>query len=58
MKADQVHDTVGALYQVSKPLSILLFLYDGLGVLVSNAMVAEFERFGLRRIRTWARLRP
>jgi len=40
-----------ALYQVSKALSILLFLYYGLSVLVSNAMVTEFERFGLSRVR-------
>ncbi len=40
-----------AIYQVSKALSILLFLYYGLSVLVSNAMVAEFERFGLSRFR-------
>ena len=39
------------LYQVSKALSILLFLYYGLSVLVSDAMVAEFERFGLSRFR-------
>lgn len=40
-----------ALYQAFKALSILLFLYYGLRVLVSNAMVTEFERFGLSRYR-------
>jgi hypothetical protein len=40
-----------ALYQAFKALSILLFLYYGLSVLVSNAMVTEFERFGLSRFR-------
>ena len=39
------------LYQVCKVLSVLLFLYYGFAVLVSNAMVAEFERFGLSRFR-------
>jgi uncharacterized membrane protein YphA (DoxX/SURF4 family) len=51
MKADQAHDIMDVLYQVSKALSILLFLYYGLSVLVSDAMVAEFERFGLSRFR-------
>ena len=40
-----------ALYQAFKALSILLFLFYGLSVLVSNAMVTEFERFGLSRFR-------
>jgi len=40
-----------ALFQASKALSILLFLYYGLSVLVSDAMVADFERFGLSRFR-------
>lgn len=40
-----------ALYQALKALSILLFLYYGLSVLVSNAMVKEFERFGMIRFR-------
>ena len=40
-------------YQLSKALSILLFLYYGSACLFSEAMVAEFERFGLAR---WRRL--
>lgn len=43
--------TVSLLYQASKVLSILLFLYYGLAVLVSDAMTGEFERFGLPRFR-------
>lgn len=39
------------LYQACKVLSILLFLYYGLAVLVANAMVEEFARFGLVRFR-------
>jgi uncharacterized membrane protein YphA (DoxX/SURF4 family) len=39
------------LYEVSKALSIVLFLYYGITVLVSDAMAAEFERFGLSRFR-------
>jgi len=39
------------LYQVCKVLSIVLFLYYGLAVLVANSMVTEFERFGLLRFR-------
>jgi uncharacterized membrane protein YphA (DoxX/SURF4 family) len=38
-------------YQASKALSISLFLYYGLSCLLSDAMVAEFERFGLSRFR-------
>ncbi|NNF58412.1 MAG: hypothetical protein HKN04_09230 [Rhodothermaceae bacterium] len=38
-------------YQACKALSIALFLYYGLQCLVSDAMVAEFERFGLARFR-------
>ena len=38
-------------YQISKILSIVLFLYYGTGCLVSQSMVAEFERFGLARFR-------
>ena len=38
-------------YQVAKILSILLFLYYGLSCLLSNAMIAEFRRFGLDRYR-------
>ncbi len=40
-----------ATYQTLKALSMLLFLYYGLSVLVSNAMVKEFERFRLSRFR-------
>jgi len=40
------------LYQVFKGLSILLFFYYGLSVLASNAMVGEFERFGMDKLRT------
>jgi hypothetical protein len=39
------------LYEVSKALSIGLFLYYGAAVLASDAMAAEFERFGLSRFR-------
>ncbi len=39
------------LYEVCKALSIVLFLYYGLSVLLSDAMVTEFERFGLLRFR-------
>ena len=39
------------LYEVAKALSIVLFLYYGTSVLVSDAMAAEFERFGLSRFR-------
>ena len=38
-------------YQVAKILSIVFFLYYGAGCLFSNAMVAEFERFGLSPFR-------
>lgn len=51
MLVDRIHDIMDALYQALKALSILLFLYYGLSVLVSNAMVKEFERFGLIRFR-------
>ena len=37
---------MNSLYQACKVLSILLFLYYGLAVFVSDAMVTEFERFG------------
>jgi hypothetical protein len=40
-----------SLYQAAKVLSIVLFLYYGLAVLFSNAMVTEFERYGLLRFR-------
>jgi hypothetical protein len=39
------------LYQACKVLSIVLFLYYGLAVIVSDAMVTEFERFGLLQYR-------
>jgi len=39
------------LYEVSKALSIGLFLYYGAAVLASDAMAAEFERFGLSKFR-------
>ena len=39
------------LYEVARALSIALFLYYGVSVLVSDAMAAEFERFGLSRYR-------
>ncbi len=51
MIVDRTHDIMDALYQALKALSILLFLYYGLSVLVFNAMVKEFERFGLIRFR-------
>ena len=51
MLVDRIHDIMDALYQALKALSILLFLYYGLSVLASNAMVKEFERFGLIRFR-------
>ena len=40
-----------SLYQAAKVASIVLFLYYGLSVLLSNAMVAEFQRYGLLRFR-------
>jgi len=46
MLVDRIHDIMDALYQALKALSILLFLYYGLSVLASNAMVKEFERLG------------
>ena len=39
------------LYEIAKAVSIVLFLYYGTSVLVSDAMAAEFERFGLSRFR-------
>ena len=39
------------LYEVAKALSIGLFLYYGAAVLASDAMAAEFERFGLSKFR-------
>ena len=44
------------LYQVCKVLSVAVFLYYGIAVFVSNAMVAEFERFGLLRLRKFTGL--
>jgi hypothetical protein len=45
------HYTMSLLYQASKVLSIALFAYYGLAVLVSDAMVEEFQRFGLAGFR-------
>ncbi|MGI9161386.1 MAG: DoxX family protein [Mycobacterium sp.] len=39
------------LYQACKVLSVVVFLYYGVAVFVSNAMVMEFTRFGLLRFR-------
>jgi len=50
----QNHYTMNMLYQACRVLSILLFLYYGLAVLVSNAMVKDFARFGLVRLRKLA----
>lgn len=38
-------------FQVSVGLSVVLFLYYGLSGLLSDGMVAEFERYGLSRYR-------
>ena len=38
-------------YEVLRGLSMLLFFYYGVSVLVSDAMVREFEKFGLLRFR-------
>ena len=38
-------------HQVAKVVSIVLFLYYGVGCLFSRAMVREFDRFGLSRFR-------
>lgn len=46
-----VHDFMNTLYQILKPLSAILFLYYGAAVLFSNAMVTEFEQFGLPNFR-------
>jgi uncharacterized membrane protein YphA (DoxX/SURF4 family) len=48
---DRTNELMDTTYQASKVLSILLFLYYGLSVLFSDAMVADFERFGLSRFR-------
>lgn len=42
---------MNVLYQACKAISIVLFMYYGLTVLVANAMVEEFARFGLARFR-------
>jgi len=42
---------VNTIYQILKPLSAVLFLYYGLSVLFSNAMVTEFDQFGLPNLR-------
>ena len=51
MMDGRTHHNMDALYQAFKVLSILLFLFYGSSVLVSNAMETEFERFGLSRFR-------
>ena len=38
-------------YEITKALSIVLFLYYGAACLFSGAMVRDFERFGLSRFR-------
>jgi hypothetical protein len=40
-----------SVFQVSVGLSVVLFLYYGLSGLLSDGMVAEFERYGLSRYR-------
>ncbi len=47
----QGHRYMEITYQICKALSIALFLYYGLSCLFLDAMVAEFERFGLSRYR-------
>ena len=42
---------MGMLYQVLKVVSIVGFLYYGLAVLFTNAMVDEFNRYGLPQVR-------
>jgi uncharacterized membrane protein YphA (DoxX/SURF4 family) len=42
---------MNTLYQILKPLSAILFLYYGAAVIFSNAMVTEFEQFGLPKFR-------
>lgn len=39
------------MYEVLRALSMLSFFYYGISVLVSDAMVEEFEKFGLIRFR-------
>ena len=43
--------SVESLYQVAKLLSLGLFLFYGLSCLFANAMVEEFQRFGLADFR-------
>jgi hypothetical protein len=38
-------------YELLRALSMVLFFYYGVSVLVSDAMVREFEKFGLLRFR-------
>lgn len=38
-------------YQGATAFSVVLFLYYGLSCLFTNGMAAEFERFGLARLR-------
>ncbi len=40
------------VFQACKALSMAAFLFYGLVCLCSESMVAEFERFGLARLRT------
>jgi len=42
---------VGLIYQLLKAAVIIAFLYYGLSVLFANAMVKEFERYGLPQFR-------
>jgi len=48
---DPYYYTMNMLYHACKVMSILLFLYYGMTVLVANALVEEFARFGLVRFR-------
>lgn len=51
MISDWNHDLMDMLYQVLRAVSMLSFFYYGISVLVSDAMVKEFEKFGLLRFR-------
>jgi hypothetical protein len=42
---------MGMLYQALKVATSVAFLYYGLSVLFANAMVNEFERYGMARFR-------
>ena len=42
---------MGAVYEVLKAVSILAFLFYGLHVLFTDAMAAEFQRYGLAGFR-------